>query len=204
MVASVGDGVFATPGIEDGLGKDGDGGALDGAAGEKGRAGSAGDGLGAVDVAFGEVQSRAFRQRLDGATQEGRTGECAEEGIAERTAVADRGPLETAKGFLADLREQRPDGAQALEVEVAVKPAVTQEDFVAEDVGLHGEALGGVEGHAVHHVERGGIGIRPELVVPARMPPPPPRSPRPGLHRERIRPEPDLVDEPGEAVGEAG
>ena len=117
--------------------------------------------------------------------------------------VTHRGPLKAAKGFLADLREQRLDGTQALEIEVAVQAAVTQEKFVTENVGFHGQALCGVKGGTVCHVERGGIGVCPKLIMPVWVLLPPAVGPGPGLHRERIWPEPDLVNEPGKA-GEEG
>lgn len=200
-MAGVGGGSFAGTGVEDGLGKEGDGEALRGETGEEGGAGGAGDGLVAVDMALGLVEAGAFAQGLDRMPEKGSAGERTEEGIAERAVVGEGAPLESAKGFLADLGKERPERAQAFEIQIAVKPAITEEKFVPQNVGFHREIPGGIEGIAVHHVEGSGIAIRPELVMPARMMAAPPVGPRFGLHGERIRAEPDLMDEAGKAGG---
>lgn len=200
-MAGVGGEAFTAAGIEDGLGKNGDGRELDGEAGEEGGAGGAGDGFMAVNVALGLVEADTFGQGLDGMPQEGRSGKRTKEGIAQRTAVGHGRPLEAAKAFLTDLGEQRLEGAQALEVEIAVEPAVAEQEFVAQDVGLHRKALRGVEGGMILHVESSGIGIPPELVMPAGMMAAPACDPRFGLRGKGLRAKPDLVDEPGEAGG---
>ena len=82
MMTGIGGDVFALAGIEHGLGKDGDGRAFGGTPGKESGAGGAGNGFGAVDVAFSQVQTGTFRQSLDGPAQESPTGQCAQERIA--------------------------------------------------------------------------------------------------------------------------
>ncbi len=204
VMPCVGGGGFAGVGVEEGLGKDGDGWAGKGAAGEEGGAGGAGDVFGVVQGAFLAVQVDVFRHGGEDMGEEGGAGEGGEEGIAELLAVAHGRPLETAESRFADLCEQRIERAQALEIEVTVEPAGAMQEFVAQKIGLHGEALGGVESGAVDHFQRRHIGIRPELVMPAGMMVPPALGPRAGLLGERSRAEPDLMQEAGEAGGEGG